>query len=535
MTVIVLRDKLKIDETENQENLLKKTKLFFSGRFRWNIFVFLLATGLIILPIVIPIIATLVINCYFILIWFLYLVFNTYGNFKIWRTINKYKQADEESVPQTVKSKHRHIMVTFVYKEPLAMLKKNLQMVLSLNGGKEVIMVICLEEKTPELGSKMREIESEFDNKFEMLIITVHPYGVEGDIPGKCSNSNFGIRSLNNYLTSLDPLFNTSDYILTNFDVDTVFHKNFLDILTQSVIENEAQLSRIVFQPLLFYNWNLDKLSFFTRIIGIMRSTMMCGALVPFNLNIMSVYSASLKLWVDGGFTHPFYQMDDIICYIRWMIVSKQILKIKPIYSPTLSGPTSGENWRKELFELVRQGKRWSIGSAEVFHYFMVKLGKINLFYGFIWAINYLNYYVVILCVQSLMIFTITIRLTVMDQGYSTINIILLAFPVINYAFNLWMIMINNLAVKSFLKDLDVKENFGFFRQLAHWLLCFPTQIFYSFIVLYGFVEILIYGKEVCSHKPSKKENLVRKESIVVKIFRRLSRLTSSSRAYKPF
>lgn len=171
-----------------------------------------------------------------------------------------------------------------------------------------------------------------------------------------------------------------------------------------------------------------------------MRSTMMCGALVPFNLNIMSVYSASLKLWVDGGFIHPFYQMDDIICYIRWMVVSKQILKIKAIYAPTLSGPTSGENWKQELSELVRQGKRWSIGSAEVFHYFMSKLRKINLFYGFIWAVNYLNYYVVILCVQSLLIFTTTIRLSAMEQTFDPLNLVFLAFPLIYYIFNLWMI-----------------------------------------------------------------------------------------------
>jgi hypothetical protein len=92
--------------------------------------------------------------------------------------------------------------------------------------------------------------------------------------------------------------------------------------------------------------------------------------------------------------------------------------------------------------------------------------------------------------------------------------------------------MINNLAVKSFLKDLGVEENFGFFRQLAHWLLCFPTQIFYSFIVLCGFFEILIYGKETCSHRPAKIEHLVRKESVAAHLVRQLSRLTSVSSAH---
>jgi hypothetical protein len=57
-----------------------------------------------------------------------------------------------------------------------------------------------------------------------------------------------------NYLRELDPKLNTADYILTNFDVDTVFHKSFLDILNHSVLQNEKQLAKIVFQPLLYYN-----------------------------------------------------------------------------------------------------------------------------------------------------------------------------------------------------------------------------------------------------------------------------------------
>lgn len=520
MAVIVLREKLKIDDVKNHEKFLKKTNLFFSGRLRWNLFVLILAIGLIIMPLFIPAIATLAINGYFVLSWLIFLTLNTIGNFKIRSTLRRVKDVEANA---GIKSKYQHIMATFAYKEPLALLQRNLSNVLSLNGGKDVIMVICLEEKTPDLDKKIKEIEKDFDGKFAQLIVTVHPYGVEGDIPGKCSNCNYGIRSLYNHLKSQHSNLNTADYMLTNFDVDTVFHKNYLDILNQSLDEQTRDISTIVFQPLLYYNWNLDKLSFFTRQIGILRSTMMCGALVPFNLNIMSVYSASLKLWVDGNFTHPFYQMDDIICYIRWTIVSGKFLRIKPIYCPTLSGPTSGENWRVELSELLRQGRRWSIGSAEVFHYFMCKLRRMNLFYAFIWAINYLNYYVVILCAQSLMMFATTIRLALIENEFTFINYIFLALPVLYYVFNAWIMIVNRFAVKSFLHELGVVEKFGFFRQLAHWITFFPTQIFYSLIVLYGFFEILVKGKKVCKHGASKKENLVRQTSKLEQIVRKLS------------
>ena len=70
------------------------------------------------------------------------------------------------------------------------------------------------------------------------------------------------------------------------------------------------------------------------------------------------------------------------------------------------------------------------------------------------------------------------------------------------------MLMLNKLAVWTFLRELDVKENINIFRQLLHFILTLPTQIFYSFIVLYGFFTIIIFGKKICKHGASNKENL---------------------------
>lgn len=59
-------------------------------------------------------------------------------------------------------------------------------------------------------------------------------------------------------------------------------------------ILKEKDRNNFVWQPVLFYNWGLDKLSFFTRITGLARNMLMMGALIPLNINIMSVYTSSL-------------------------------------------------------------------------------------------------------------------------------------------------------------------------------------------------------------------------------------------------
>ena len=54
-----------------------------------------------------------------------------------------------------------------------------------------------------------------------------------------------------------------------------------------------------------------------TRVTGLMRVTLMMGALIPLNINTMSIYSFSGKLCKLGNYVHPRYQMDDIIALIR--------------------------------------------------------------------------------------------------------------------------------------------------------------------------------------------------------------------------
>lgn len=73
--------------------------------------------------------------------------------------------------------------------------------------------------------------------------------------------------------------------------------------------------------------------------------------------------------------------MDDIIFTLSAMKATGKRIRIRILDFPTLSGPTSCETMWKEWQEWVRQATRWTIGAAEVFHYFFIKLSKRN----FVW------------------------------------------------------------------------------------------------------------------------------------------------------
>ena len=235
----------------------------------------------------------------------------------------------------------------------------------------------------------------------------------------------------------------------------------------------------------------------------------MMGALIPFNLNVMSVYTASLQLFIQGNYTHPAYQMEDIICYIRWMLMTKRVLKIKPIYCPTISAPTSGNNVIQETFEWATQLKRWTIGSAEVFHYFCIKAKRIGLWNAVTWGIKYVNFYGGFMIAQGLMMISTAVYLLIMERGSSGLQLYFLIPLGLVYLSLLMELVLNKIAVKTFLKQVEVEERIAIWKDLLLWILSPLIFIAYSTVAVVGLFEAVLYGKQVCIHNAAKKDALL--------------------------
>ena len=68
----------------------------------------------------------------------------------------------------------------------------------------------------------------------------------------------------------------------------------------------------------------------------------------------------------------------------------------------TLSGPTSGRVLEEELWEWAVQARRWTLGAAEVFHYFVIKAPGIPALTAVAWGCSFLFYYGILLCCSHL-------------------------------------------------------------------------------------------------------------------------------------
>jgi hypothetical protein len=505
-------------DTQTQSTSSQDDKLFWGGRLRFNLVFLALAWLLILIPLIVPqyslplasravVLFLGLIN----LVWTIALLLSAKFIWKLFKTRRRHQRTVLH--PRVFSNLH-HLVTLCVYKEPLELIERTLNTLCNQTQAQQLIVVVGMEARTPEATWKAQVLKQKYQDCFEEFIVTIHPFGLPGEIPGKCSNVNYALRTAVRQLQEQGTLqFDCTT--VTTCDSDNLFHFRYFEELS---VEFQRSRSRhkTVWQSPLFYNWNLDTSPWFTRITGLLRPIFMMGLLVPFNINTMSVQSLSLKLCIMGDYFHPFYQMDDIIAVVRWMTEIKGGIKIRPLYIPTLSGPTSGHGFLDEFREWRLQARRWTIGAAEVFHYYCTRLGSLPFATAMFWGSHFIAYYCIFLCAAPLVGLFASLKPILYPAsdaipllGNHTFSSLLLYIGLyqcacffVVFCFNQWWIRL-----------LDVEEKVSPVKTLLHFCLTPFTVLAYSLVEFIALHEMAIHGKSICGHRPSEKNALARRKS----------------------
>lgn len=525
----------KVDVKHNGEDLFAGyTKKPSNDKFRWNLlWLLLLLIGpfplwLTFVDCKLSLEIQFIIACFFN---FNYVLCAIYCWMYMWRMLRAFNLPFYEETDPDARDQIQHICVMPTYKEPVALLKQTMSSVANQTVADSIVMVVGMEEGTPDKEERISSIRERFDGSFKSLVFTVHPK-TAGEITGACSNRNYAAREavksmLRDGHILVDPQTFEADVsktILTVCDADTTFYYKYFENLMWSFCkEPESSRYEVVWQSPLFYNIALDERYFFTRVMGILRSFFMIGFLIGMNINTMSIYSVSLSLICRGHFFHPYYQMDDIIYTLSAMKATGKRIEIRFIDIPTLSGPTSGPTMMEEWNEWVVQATRWTIGAAEVFHYFFYKLlRRTYLMPGLIYFFWFVYYYGFVLCMGGIIQIT-GIIMALVSIGNPSISAETckpfgqLANENTNWA---WLMNVNILLfycivpTTAFAMDaivaqiLALDENVNPIRNLFHFVTTMPVQWAYCLVECKAIIEIAIHGKSVCGHKASDKSNL---------------------------
>jgi len=491
---------------------------FGNPLFRWTIFYAAIIFTLTLMPIWLSFAApnsVAYVNAAFVLLFsgiWVSIAINALWNFNL---LLKVPAPSLPALQAARERKFMHVVIVPCYIDPIEVLFDALGSLLMQNDLSNLLVVVAFEVKTPDLQRKVDTVKAAFGDRFGHFVVSIHTVDRNKEIPGGCSNKNYALREAHKYLKNND-LLATNSVTLTTCDTDSLFHPNYFVILEQVYCAANPSLSlppqMVVWQPPLFYNWDLDQRPFFNRITGLMRSMMMLGGLISYNLNPMSIFSYPLELGLKAGFINPRYGVDDIIAKVRWMCCTNEQVPVLLLPVPVISGPTIGTSFINEVEEWSRQIRRWIVGSSESFHYFVTHFKGQPFFSGAQWFFMFFMYYAVLLCSAGL--FSLFAGLPFPWVNYPTLKItdsfnfslksIGIFALVVQYAVFAVAFYIDRRAIKM----MTITEHISIFRNIGHWILSPPTLLVYSIIAFYAIIKFVFVGKKMARHDMAAKDGL---------------------------
>jgi len=404
------------------------------------------------------------------------------------------------------------------------------------------------------------------DAAFAGILFTRHPKAVAPwEVPGKCSNVNFAFRRVASLIYAQrsqehqgypghgdqhvvdDTVF--ENFTGTSCDADSVFHPQYFEWLGYKFValrheqhqhprnhtsmidknyhrngsgplgdkEGPEQSCRhrkqnlpplrgphaVIFQAPIFYNFHLHRAIFFVRVTGLMRSFFMQGLLIPQSINVMSIFSFSMRLCVRAGFFHPRYHFDDNIYALSCMVAVGRRIRLMRVPFAVISGPTSGDSIWANLAEWEKQARRWTVGACDNFHYFVSNFHRFrssqwtSFWAGLRYAVAFTHYYAFVLGIMCLVpVSSIVFSAAHLDGAqaqqlerifglsdhvaHSVTRWALPASLLFQYAICGAMFLADAAAVRWVLVTFVDKERVGLLRNLLHWLLSWPTMLCYN-------------------------------------------------------
>ena len=255
-----------------------------------------------------------------------------------------------------------HVVMLPTAGEPADVIEPAMQAVADSNFPNEQIIILLATEERENVEHRTKKVEylrQKFAGVFRDFIVTVHKVRSD-EMKAKGSNATFAARELATYLKAKKIDFER--VIFSNFDCDSVAHKEYFAALTYEYIIDPKRLQRS-YQPLPMYHNNLWDTNAFVRVIvtgssfwHIFQSTR------PEGMVTFSSHSEPFDTLYRVDFWPKNMISEDSIIYWKCFTYYNGDYKVKPIYLPISLDAVLAENYWKTIVNQYKQKRRWAYG-----------------------------------------------------------------------------------------------------------------------------------------------------------------------------
>ncbi len=264
-----------------------------------------------------------------------------------------------------------HLIIMPMYREPYEVVRESFESLAKGNYPLEkFIVVLATEEKGgSETAETAKKIEEEFGSKFFKFMVTSHPAGLPGEIPGKGSNETWAAKQAKKLI--IDPLVNASalsyeNILVSVFDVDTQIFPEYFGRLTYVFLKSENRL-RAIYQPIPLFINNIYQAPALARVISFSSTFwQMMQQSRPERLTSFSSQSIPFPVLLDIGYWQTDVVSEDSRsfwqCYLRY----HGDFRVEPLFYPVSMDANAAPTFWDTLKNNYRQHRRWAWGCENI-------------------------------------------------------------------------------------------------------------------------------------------------------------------------
>jgi len=280
-----------------------------------------------------------------------------------------------------------HLVILPMYREPYEVVRESFESLAKGNYPLEkFIVVLAMEEAGGnEATETAKKIEAEFGSKFFRFIVTSHPAGLPGEIPGKGSNETWAAKEAKRLI--IDPLlYNNNNYdydgkdnksllsslssydnvLVSVFDADTQIFPEYFGRLTCVFLKSGNRL-RAIYQPVPLFVNNVYQAPALARVISFSSTFwQMMQQSRPERLTSFSSQSIPFPALLDIGYWHTDVVSEDSRsfwqCYLRY----HGDFRVEPLFYPVSMDANAAPTFWGTLKNNYRQHRRWAWGCENI-------------------------------------------------------------------------------------------------------------------------------------------------------------------------
>ena len=268
-----------------------------------------------------------------------------------------------------------HAILFVTYKESWDVIHESVKSyVNSFYPYKKPIFVFAGEEGDKENFLKLADkIKDEFGKDFTDILVTVHPKGVPGEIPGKSSNATYAAKELKKYLDEKEISYNK--VMLNNFDADTVVHPYYFSELTYKYVVMKKRTQKS-YQPIHMFHNNIWDVPMAIRMVALACTFWrLAESLDVKQYKSFSSRSMAFQTAVDTNYWDPSVIPEDSrqfwTAFMKYDGKHEVVAIYTPVYLDAVLSDTYVETFKSQYSQL----RRWAWGVVD-FPFMAINLAR---------------------------------------------------------------------------------------------------------------------------------------------------------------